>query len=524
MSTATTADEKQPIPNQVFVGGMTPDTKVEQLTKHFESLKLTPAGAPTFFQNPEGVSKGCALVPFGSAEAADNAIKVLAGSKIGESTLTAHADRGPRKPRREVNQDSTYLYVGNLDPEIKAEELHDLFGALTYCNISRKRRSERSLAWATVQLGSVEQAQKAQAKLNGQKYNDRVLTVEPLKSIPRPARKPRPRKDPASASTESAEEPTADPCIVWVGNLPFETTEENLQATFGSHGEVKEVVITRDKRTGDSRGWGTVTYATAEQAETAVKNLNDTQVENRQIHVQIRRGPRVRRRRVQPAPAAAQNTESDAKERGGPRPRRRFRRGPRVDGEEQPRQPRRRPPRADGDEPRTAAKEPRSEGEGKGQGRARRPRVERNDNQEAVTMHVAAEGGEGEVPKRRRRRRRKPEEGGAETGGEAKQEQAPRPRRERKEPDKVVDNPECHLYLRNIPFESTAEDLKAYFEEKAGTVISAAITMNSKGFSRGWGTVEMGSSDEAQKGLALDKQEFQGRELIIRLDNRVRGE
>jgi RNA recognition motif-containing protein len=77
--------------------------------------------------------------------------------------------------------------------------------------------------------------------------------------------------------------------------------------------------------------------------------------------------------------------------------------------------------------------------------------------------------------------------------------------------------------VRNVPFSASADDLKAYFEEKAGTVVQTTITVNTKGLSRGWGTVEMGSAKEAQKALELDKAEFKGRNLLVRVDNRVRG-
>jgi RNA recognition motif-containing protein len=531
MSTATTTDEKQPIPNQVFVGGMTPETSIQQLTKHFESLKLQPAGPPTFFQTPDGVSKGCALVPFATPEAQAAAITALSGSKLGEQALVARPDRGPRRVRREVNQDGTYLYVGNLDPDVTVTELHELFapeGKLTYCNISRKRRSERSLGWATVRLNSDEAAQKAQESLNGKTFKERVLTVEPLKSIPRPARKPRVRKereprDPNLPALENVEQPAADPCVVWVGNLPFTTTEDTLRPLFAESGEVKDVVITRDKRSKESRGWGTVTFATPEAAAAAVSKLNGTTFEERAMNVQIRRGPRVRRRR-QPAQAAADTQATDSEQKEKPRRRRprRFRQ-PRGDGEEKPQRQRRREGKSDEGQGQTQDSQAGGE-EGKGRrSRARRPRndTQKND-QETTTVHVNAEGGEQQQKGRRRRRRRsKPADG--ETGDDAGQDQQAKPRRERKEPDRIVDNPACHLYVRNVPFTATADDLKAHFEKAAGPVVSATITVNTKGLSRGWGTVEMASPENATKALALDKTDFQGRSLFVRVDNRVYG-
>jgi len=84
-----------------------------------------------------------------------------------------------------------------------------------------------------------------------------------------------------------------------------------------------------------------------------------------------------------------------------------------------------------------------------------------------------------------------------------------------------VENPDQHLYVRNLAWEVTNDDLKAHFSQ-SGTVLNAAVTVNGKGASRGWGTVEMSTAEEAQKALGLDKQKFKERQLIVRLDKRVK--
>jgi len=101
------------------------------------------------------------------------------------------------------------------------------------------------------------------------------------------------------------------------------------------------------------------------------------------------------------------------------------------------------------------------------------------------------------------------------------QERERRPRVEKKEADRIiVEHPDQHLYVRNLAWGVTDEDLKSHFSQ-CGTVLSATVTLNTKGTSRGWGTVEMSTADEAQKALALDKQKFKERQLIVRLDKRV---
>jgi RNA recognition motif-containing protein len=528
------ADEKQAIPNQVFVGGMTPDTTVEQLTKHFATLNLAPVGTPTFFLNPEGLSKGCALIPFGSPEDAKAAVTALENSDLAGQKLRAREDRGPKRPRRreQVNQDNSYVYVGNLDPAITQEELEALFapfGKTQYVNISRKRRSENSLGWATVQLSSEEEAQKALEGLNGKAHKERNLTVEPLRSLPRKARarKEREPRDPNIPALENAEpEAAVDPTIVWVGNLAWSTTEEALQKLFSQHGVVKEVVVTRQKRSNQSRGWGTVTFETPEQATAAVTALNGTPLEERDIEVQIRRGPRRRRR----TPREPRETNDDANTTERPR-RVRRRRQPRAqngdeDQQQQQTQQQQQPPRTNQRPRRQENKQPTEqateEGKPKRRTRARRPRNDSQRNEENSTAAPEQNAdSESKAPRRRRRRQRKAEDG---TEGDANEDQQERrPRAERKEPERVVvDHPDRHVYVRNLAWEVTDEELKEFFTQ-CGSVANATVTMNTKGTSRGWGTVEMGSAPEAQKALSLDKQKFKERQLIVRLDKRVTG-
>jgi len=61
---------------------------------------------------------------------------------------------------------------------------------------------------------------------------------------------------------------------LYVGNLPFTTTNEELQQAFSQAGQVVEAVVLMDKMTGRSRGFGFVTMATQEEATAAVDMFN----------------------------------------------------------------------------------------------------------------------------------------------------------------------------------------------------------------------------------------------------------
>jgi len=72
---------------------------------------------------------------------------------------------------------------------------------------------------------------------------------------------------------------------LYVGNLSFETTENDLQDLFEQHGQVTEVTLINDKMTGRSRGFGFVTMADAASATAAINALNGKEVQGRALTV-----------------------------------------------------------------------------------------------------------------------------------------------------------------------------------------------------------------------------------------------
>jgi cold-inducible RNA-binding protein len=76
---------------------------------------------------------------------------------------------------------------------------------------------------------------------------------------------------------------------LFVGNLSFNTTENDLQDTFSAHGTVTEANLMMDRTTGRPRGFGFVTMSTAEEAQKAVEALNGTSLDGRALTVNIAR-------------------------------------------------------------------------------------------------------------------------------------------------------------------------------------------------------------------------------------------
>ncbi|MCC7387140.1 MAG: RNA-binding protein [Phycisphaerales bacterium] len=72
---------------------------------------------------------------------------------------------------------------------------------------------------------------------------------------------------------------------LYVGNLSFDTSEQQLRELFSPHGEVTSAALVMDRDTGRPRGFGFVEFASASSAQAAITALNGTNVGGRDLTV-----------------------------------------------------------------------------------------------------------------------------------------------------------------------------------------------------------------------------------------------
>jgi cold-inducible RNA-binding protein len=72
---------------------------------------------------------------------------------------------------------------------------------------------------------------------------------------------------------------------IYVGNLDFNVTEDELRQAFAAYGQVDNVTILKDRDTGQPRGFGFVEMANDEEAEKAINAVNGTQLGSRALSV-----------------------------------------------------------------------------------------------------------------------------------------------------------------------------------------------------------------------------------------------
>jgi len=83
---------------------------------------------------------------------------------------------------------------------------------------------------------------------------------------------------------------------IYVGNLSYEVTEEDLKQAFEEFGQVASVNIIRDRYSGESRGFGFVEMADKEEAQSAINGVSGKELKGRTLNVSEAR-PRSEARR-----------------------------------------------------------------------------------------------------------------------------------------------------------------------------------------------------------------------------------
>jgi len=74
---------------------------------------------------------------------------------------------------------------------------------------------------------------------------------------------------------------------IYVGNLSYNTTEDDLKSMFEAHGKVDRASLAMDRATGRARGFGFVEMPNDEEARSAIGALNDLEKEGRKMQVNI---------------------------------------------------------------------------------------------------------------------------------------------------------------------------------------------------------------------------------------------
>jgi RNA recognition motif-containing protein len=91
------------------------------------------------------------------------------------------------------------------------------------------------------------------------------------------------------ARRSSKSEPSAKgkPVELYIGNLPFSTSEKELQQTFGKHGPVRSIRIIENASNGKSKGYGFVLMGDKASADAAMREIGGSKMSGREVVVNL---------------------------------------------------------------------------------------------------------------------------------------------------------------------------------------------------------------------------------------------
>ncbi|XP_024985159.1 29 kDa ribonucleoprotein A, chloroplastic-like [Cynara cardunculus var. scolymus] len=187
------------------------------------------------------------------------------------------------------------LFVGNLPFTVDSAALAGLFesaGNVEMVEVIYDKVSGRSRGFGFVTMSSVEEVQEAVQKFNGYELEGRQLRVN---SGPPPRREESSFGGPREGGRFGGGGRSFDNTNrVYVGNLAWSVDNLALETLFREQGNVMEAKVVYDRESGRSRGFGFVTYSSADEVNNAIESLNGADLDGRNIRVSVAEAPQKR--------------------------------------------------------------------------------------------------------------------------------------------------------------------------------------------------------------------------------------
>jgi len=182
---------------------------------------------------------------------------------------------------RELVGEEVKVYVGNLDYASNEDRLRkefSQFGKVADVFLPVVKGSGRPRGFGFITFSSLKSANKAVSKMDQTQLNGRTIVV----NISKP-REPGDRKRGDKGDVNSANKADVK---MYVGNLAFDTPEEEVRKLFETHGTVVDCFLPTDRATGKVRGFAFVTMS-ASEAEEACTKLNGYEMDGRELRVNV---------------------------------------------------------------------------------------------------------------------------------------------------------------------------------------------------------------------------------------------
>ncbi|XP_055818917.1 33 kDa ribonucleoprotein, chloroplastic-like [Solanum dulcamara] len=177
------------------------------------------------------------------------------------------------------------LYVGNLPFSMTPSQLSEIFaeaGKVANVEIVYDRVTDRSRGFAFVTMGSVEEAKEAVRLFDGSQVGGRTVKVN-FPEVPRGG-----EREVMSAKIRSTYQGFVDsPHKLYVANLSWNLTSQGLKDAFADQTGFLSAKVIYDRASGRSRGFGFITFSSAEAMNNALDTMNEVDLEGRPLRLNL---------------------------------------------------------------------------------------------------------------------------------------------------------------------------------------------------------------------------------------------
>ncbi|MCD7470855.1 hypothetical protein HAX54_011039 [Datura stramonium] len=177
------------------------------------------------------------------------------------------------------------IFVGNLPFSIDSAALAEIFeraGNVEMVEVIYDKLTGRSRGFGFVTMSSKEDVEAACQQFNGYEIDGRALRVN---SGPPPAKRENSFRDNSSFGGGRGGGSMDSSNRVYVGNLAWGVDQLALETLFSEQGKVVDAKVVYDRDSGRSRGFGFVTYSSAEEVNNAIESLDGVDLNGRAIRV-----------------------------------------------------------------------------------------------------------------------------------------------------------------------------------------------------------------------------------------------
>jgi len=266
---------KSSFPNRVYVGNVSFKSTSEGLKTHMAAAgKIVSAEVMAY---PSGRSKGCGVVEYSSPAEAAAAIEKLTNSNLDGRAIFVREDRGSERPVNAGQGQGGGRGGGQQQGQGQGQAKAQGTQAAQPAAQQQQAQGQGNQSQGQGERGGRGRGGRGGRGARGGRGRGRG----------RGGRGGYEGGNSSGGYEQRQERPSnSDPANLYVGNLPFSTSEDELKKLFATYGAVAKCVIPID-RFNRSKGYATVSFAKPAEANAAIAALNETEFHERTIRVSI---------------------------------------------------------------------------------------------------------------------------------------------------------------------------------------------------------------------------------------------